>query len=70
MQVEPMMLANLIIESYNKRGVLREILLEDAQLGEKYQWVLSNRQMNQFVIFAKLQLQKTVDFCFESIFVV
>ena len=31
-----MKLANLIIESYNKRGVLHEILLEDAQLGDKY----------------------------------
>ncbi|KAL5262599.1 hypothetical protein ACHWQZ_G008113 [Mnemiopsis leidyi] len=35
--VEPMRLANLIIDSYNKRGVLREAVLEDAQLGEKYQ---------------------------------
>ena len=36
-QVEPMILANLIIESYNKRGALHDALVEDTILGEKYQ---------------------------------
>lgn len=35
--VEPMILANLIIESYNKRGALHDALVEDTILGEKYQ---------------------------------
>ena len=39
LQVEPMMLANVIIDAYNKRGALHEALLEDTLLGDQYQLV-------------------------------